>query len=74
MDDSLSAWLYVVEMQKSMKWSDREELVLGRSMKPVVVGINVDENRDGSVEILVSMFGGCSERQLDDSLGVWLYI
>jgi hypothetical protein len=40
-----------------MKWSDREELVLGRSMKPVVVGINMY----GSVEILVSMFGGCSE-------------
>jgi hypothetical protein len=57
-----------------MKWSDREELVLGRGMKPVVVGINMYKNRYGSVEILVSMFGGCRERQLDDSLGVWLYI
>jgi hypothetical protein len=44
-----------------MKWSDREELVLGRSMKPVVVRINMYKNRYGSVEILVSMFGGCSE-------------
>jgi hypothetical protein len=57
-----------------MKWSDREELVLGRSMKPLVVRINMYKNRHGSVEILVSMFGGCRERQLDDSLSGWLYV
>jgi hypothetical protein len=57
-----------------MKWSDREELVLGRSMKPLVVRINMYKNRYGSVGILVSMFGGCSERQLEDSLSEWLYV
>jgi hypothetical protein len=31
-------------------------------------------NRYGSVEILVSMFGGCRERQLDDSMRGWLYV
>jgi hypothetical protein len=44
-----------------MKWSDREDMVLGRSMKPLVARINMYKNRYGSVEILVSMFGGCSE-------------
>jgi hypothetical protein len=40
--------------------------VLGRSMKPLVVRINMYKNRYGSVEILVSMFGRCRERQLED--------
>jgi hypothetical protein len=44
-----------------MKWSDREELVLGKSMKPLVVRINMYKNRYGIVSILVSMFGGCRE-------------
>jgi hypothetical protein len=44
-----------------MKWSDRKDMVLGRSMKPLVARINMYKNRYGSVEILVSMFGGCSE-------------
>jgi hypothetical protein len=44
-----------------MKWSDREDLVLGRSMKPLVVRINMYKNRYGTVLILVSMFGGCRE-------------
>jgi hypothetical protein len=57
-----------------MKWSDREELVLGRSMKALVLRIHMYKNRYGSVEILVSMFGGCRERQLDDSLSGWLYV
>jgi hypothetical protein len=35
--------------------------VLGRSMKPLVVQINMHKNRHGIVTILVSMFGGCSE-------------
>jgi hypothetical protein len=43
---------------KSMKWSDREELVLGRSMKPIVFPINMYKNRYCTVLILVSMFGG----------------
>jgi hypothetical protein len=57
-----------------MKWSDREELVLGRSMNPLVARINMYKNTYGSVEILVSMFGGCRERQLNDSLSGWLYV
>jgi hypothetical protein len=59
---------------KSMKWSGREDLVLGRSMKPLVARINMYENRHGSVEILVSMFGGCREQQLEDSLSAWLHL
>jgi hypothetical protein len=46
--------------------------VLGRSMKPLVARINMYKNRHGIVTILVSMFGGCRERQLDDSLSAWL--
>jgi hypothetical protein len=57
-----------------MKWSDREELVLGRSMNPLVVRINMYKNRYGSVEILVFMFGGCREQGLYDSLSAWLYV
>ena len=57
-----------------MKWSDREELVLGRSLEPLVVRIHMCKNRYGAVPILVFMFGGCSERSLDDSLRVWLYL
>jgi hypothetical protein len=57
-----------------MKWSDRVELVLGRSMKPVVVLINMYKNRYCTVLILVSMFGGCREGQLEDSLSAWLYV
>jgi hypothetical protein len=56
-----------------MKWSGREDLVLGRSFDLLVVPINIHKNRYGIVTILVSMFGGCSERQLDDLLGAWLY-
>jgi hypothetical protein len=44
-----------------MKWSEMEDLVLGRTLEPVVVLINMYKNRYGTVAILVSMFGGCSE-------------
>jgi hypothetical protein len=44
-----------------MKWSDREELVLGRSFDLLVVLINMYKNRHDILPILVSMFGGCSE-------------
>jgi hypothetical protein len=44
-----------------MKWSGREDLVLGRSFDLLLVLINRYKNRDGIVAILVSMFGGCSE-------------
>jgi hypothetical protein len=57
-----------------MKWSGREELGLGRSMKPLVVRINMDKNRYGCVEILVSMFGGCREQPLEDPLSEWHYV
>jgi hypothetical protein len=56
------------------KWSGREDLVLGRSMKPLVARINMYKNRHGSVETLVSMFGGCREQQLEDSLSAWLHL
>jgi hypothetical protein len=45
-----------------MKWSDGEELVLGRSLEPLVVAwINMYKNRYGMVPMLVFMFAGCSE-------------
>jgi hypothetical protein len=44
-----------------MKWSGKEDLVLGRSMKPLVARINMYKNRYGTVLMLVSMFGGCRE-------------
>jgi hypothetical protein len=44
-----------------MKWSDREDLVLERSMKPLVVRLNMYKKRYGTVLMLVSVFGGCSE-------------
>jgi hypothetical protein len=33
---------------------------------------NQRENGHGCFTMLAAMFGGCSERQLDDSLGAWL--
>jgi hypothetical protein len=49
--------------------------VLGRSMKPLVVRINMYKNRYGIVTILISMFGGCRERQLwEDSLSARLHV
>jgi hypothetical protein len=57
-----------------MKWSDREDMVLGRSMKPLVVRIPMYKNRYGIVSILISMFGGCRERQLEYSLREWHYV
>jgi hypothetical protein len=44
-----------------MKWSSREDLVLGRTLKHLVVIINMYKNRHGKVAILISIFGGCSE-------------
>jgi hypothetical protein len=35
--DLLGTSLHLVETQKSGKWSEREELVLGRSLDPVAV-------------------------------------
>jgi hypothetical protein len=43
-------------------------------MKPLVVRINMYKNRYGIVTILISMFGGCRERQLEDSLSARLYV
>jgi hypothetical protein len=45
--------------------------VLGRSLDPLVVLFNMYKNRYGTVPILVSMFGGCSERHLDDFPGLY---
>jgi hypothetical protein len=72
LDDLLGAgWLYlVVEKQvNEVMESDREELVLGRSLEPLVVRINMCKYRYGFFLMLVSMVGGCSEGKLDDSLG-----
>jgi hypothetical protein len=44
-----------------MKWSGREDLVLGRSFDLLVVQSHMYKNRYGFVLILVFMFGGCSE-------------
>jgi hypothetical protein len=49
------------KMQKSMKWSEIKDLVLGRTFDLLVVLINLFKSRYGIVAILVSMFGGCSE-------------
>jgi hypothetical protein len=46
---------------KSMKCSGKEDLVLERSMKPLVARINMYKKRYGTVLMLVSMFGGCRE-------------
>jgi hypothetical protein len=43
-----------------MKWSGREDLVLGRTLEPLPVLINVYKYRYGIIPILVSMFWGCS--------------
>jgi hypothetical protein len=57
-----------------MKWSGREDLVLGRTLEPLVVIINMYKNRHGTIPILVSMFGGCGEPYLEDLLVLWLYL
>jgi hypothetical protein len=60
LDDFLGG-VSIESKRKSMKWSGREDLVLGRSFDLLAVLINRYKNRDGIVAILVSMFGGCSE-------------
>jgi hypothetical protein len=58
--DDLLAWLYlIVKTHKSMKWNGRKDLVLGRTLEPFPVLINMYKNRYVIVLILVSMFGGC---------------
>jgi hypothetical protein len=59
------------QKSKSMKWSERDELGLGKRLDPLVLLINRYQNRYGSIPILVSMFGGCSEGRLDDSPGMY---
>jgi hypothetical protein len=44
-----------------MKWSGREDLELGRTLELLVVLKNMYKNRYGTVLILVSMVGECSE-------------
>jgi hypothetical protein len=44
-----------------MKWSGREDLVLGRSLELLVVLINMYKNMYGVVLILVSISGWCRE-------------
>jgi hypothetical protein len=39
-DDLLGMWLHLVETQKSGEWSERKELVLGRSLDPAAVAHN----------------------------------
>jgi hypothetical protein len=55
-------WLYLVKKRKSMKWSDSEKLVLGRSLESLVVLIFPYKNSYGILPILVSMFGEFSEQ------------
>jgi hypothetical protein len=45
-----------------MKWSGREDLVLGRTLEPLVVLIHMYKDRHVIILILVSRFGGgCRE-------------
>jgi hypothetical protein len=44
-----------------MKRSKTEELVLGRSLNPLAVRINMYHDKHAIFPILVSMFGGCGE-------------
>ncbi len=44
-----------------MKWSGREDLLLGRTVNIIVVLITMYKSRYGTIRILVFMFGGCSE-------------
>jgi hypothetical protein len=46
--------------------------VLGRSLG--LVAVVAHKKRHGIFPMLASMFGGCSERQLDDLLGAWLHL
>jgi hypothetical protein len=55
LDDLLGAWLYL-DKRKSMKWSGREDLVLGRTMELLVVLIHMNQYKYGIVLILVFMF------------------
>jgi hypothetical protein len=55
----LGTWLYLVQKRKSMKWSEMDDLVLGRSFDLLVVLIKIFKNSYSIVAILVSMFGGC---------------
>ena len=48
--------------------------MLGRTLDRLVALINMYKNRYGIVAILVSMFWGCSETWLDNSLRGWLYV
>jgi hypothetical protein len=43
-----------------MKWSGREDLVLGRRLEPLPVLINMYKDRYVIILILVSRFGGRS--------------
>jgi hypothetical protein len=36
--------------------------------------MNRYKNRHGIFPMLASMFGGCTERSLDDLLGAWLHL
>jgi hypothetical protein len=45
-----------------MKWSEREEMVLGKSLDALVALVNMYKNRYGCVLILVFMFEGCVVR------------
>jgi hypothetical protein len=44
-----------------MKWSEMEELALGRTFELLVVLIYMYKNTYAPVRLRVSMFGGCKE-------------
>jgi hypothetical protein len=53
---------------ESGEWSERNELVLGRS------STNRHENGHDIFPMLASTFGGCSEQRFHDLLGTWLFL
>jgi hypothetical protein len=50
---------------KSLKCSDREELVPERSLDPLIAVIKMYKNRYGNIPILVFMFGGYLSRVVE---------
>jgi hypothetical protein len=55
-----------------MKWSEMEDLDLGRTFHSLVVPIYMYKDRLAPVPLLVSMFGGCNEPHFEHFLGTWL--
>jgi hypothetical protein len=58
--------------RKSMKWSEMEDLDLGRTFHSLVVPIYMYKDMLAPVLLLVSIFGWCKEPHFQIFLGTWL--